>query len=1057
MKLPEHSVNRPIMIYMFTTVLILLGAVSFVRLPVDLMPETQNPTLSVRAEYPGVAPEEMENLVARPLEASLSAAPGIYRINSTSSEGSANLRIQFDWGVNIDEAANEIRTRLDRTRGVLPEGVLPPTVFKFDTTQFPIMSLAVSGTQGQDARALRTLLEKDIQPRLERVPGVAAVDIRGGLRREIHVTLSTEKLRSYNLSVNQIVNVLRNENRNRPVGPMEEGKYEVLLRTQGEFQDVKEIENVVAASRGGVPIYLKDVAQVSDTHEEIRQMVRIDDKPSVRFSIRKQSGTNTVTVAEKVREELQRLEKAFPGITIMPMFDSSKFITQSIDNLKESAMWGGILAILALLLFLRNIRSTLIVAISIPITVIGTFILMYTYKFTLNTMSFGALALSVGMIVDNAIVIIENVFRHREGGQTHAEAATTGTSEVAGALIASTLTSVAVFVPLLFLGGQSGIMFKQLAWIVGFSQIFSLLIGLTLVPVLCAKYLRVRAPDAQTHPWLNKIVSRSGRMLDALDGSYQRAIRWAVTHRKTVLLGATLVLGGSLLLIPFIGVEMMPETDESELRISLELPPGTKIEVTDELSKRIEAIIRKEVPETRHIMSEVGGGGWMSSSSHTADLSVQLVDKAQRRRTSQQIVNDIRPKLNLQPGLLVRARSQSNNMMMNRRGGGGGPGGGGGGDRVSVEIRGFDMAVASDIAKRVKDQIDTVPGITDSQISRREGMPEMLIRVDRDKAASLGLNAADIADTLETVIGGRRASEFRQEGEEFNILVRLNEQQRANIGQLQNVTVVTPSGQSVPIGNLVSVQRREGPVSIERQDQERMVRVQAGYAKRDLGSIMRDVDQKLSGMSLPAGFSFFYGGEYEEQQKSFRELLFALILAIVLVYMVMAAQFESLRDPLIILFSIPLAAIGVLLTLFLTETTFNQQAFIGVIMLAGIVVNNAIVLIDYTNLLRRRDKLLLRHAVELAGRRRLRPILMTTLTAIVGLLPMALGFGEGSEVQAPMARVVIGGLTTSTLITLLFIPTIYTMIEERGLREKAPAREVELEGAPEPLQPIGAD
>lgn len=1049
MKLPEHAVNRPIMIYMFTTVLILLGVVSFVRLPVDLMPETQNPTLSVRAEYPGVAPEEVENLVTRPLEASLSAAPGIYRISSTSSEGSANVRIQFDWGVNIDEAANEIRTRLDRTRGVLPEGVLPPTVFKFDTTQFPIMSLAVSGTQGQDARQLRTLLEKDIQPRLERVPGVAAVDIRGGLRREIHVTLATEKLRSYNLSVNQIVSVLRNENRNRPVGPMEEGKYEVLLRTQGEFQDVKEIENVVIASRGGTPIYLKDVAQVADTHEEIRQIVRIDDKPSVRFSIRKQSGTNTVTVAENVRAELQRLEKAFPGITIMPMFDSSKFITQSIDNLKGSALWGGLLAILALLLFLRNLRSTMIVAISIPITVIGTFILMYVYDFTLNTMSFGALALSVGMIVDNAIVIIENVFRHREGGQTHAEAATTGTSEVAGALIASTLTSVAVFVPLLFLGGQSGIMFKQLAWIVGFSQVFSLLIGLTLVPVLCAKYLRVRAPDAVAHPWLNKIVSGSGRLLDALDENYQRSIRWAITHRKSVLMGATLIFAGSLLLIPFIGVEMMPETDESELRVSLELPPGTKIEVTDELAKRIEGIIRKEVPETRHIMSEIGGGGWMSSSSHTSDFSVQLADKTQRQRTSQQIVDALRPKLNIQPGMLVRARSQSNNMMMSRRGG---PGGG---DRVSVEIRGFDMAVASAIAKRVKDQIDTVPGITDSQISRREGMPEMLVRVDRDKAASLGLNASDIADTLETVIGGRRASEFRQEGEEFNILVRLNEQQRANIGQLQNVTVVTPSGQSAPIGNLVSVQRREGPVSIERQDQERMVRVQAGYAKRDLGSIMRDIDQKLSGLAMPSGFSIYYGGEYEEQQKSFRELLFALILAVVLVYMVMAAQFESLRDPLIILFSIPLAAIGVVLVLFLTETTFNQQAFIGVIMLAGIVVNNAIVLIDYTNLLRRRDNLLLRHAVELAGRRRLRPILMTTLTAIVGLLPMALGFGEGAEVQAPMARVVIGGLTTSTLITLLFIPTIYTMIEERGLREKA--TEVEAEGSPQPLQPIGAD
>jgi len=401
---------------------------------------------------------------------------------------------------------------------------------------------------------------------------------------------------------------------------------------------------------------------------------------------------------------------------------------------------------------------------------------------------------------------------------------------------------------------------------------------------------------------------------------------------------------------------------------------------------------------------------------------------------------------------MVRVRASSNNSMMRRMGPGQNVG-----ERVSVEIRGHDMQVASDLAKRIKDVVESVPGITDAQISRREGMPEMLVTVDRAKAASLGVNASDIATTLETVVGGNRASQFREEGQEYDILVRLSEQQRADVGRLQNVTVLTPSGQAVPIGDLVKMRRREGPVSIERQDQERLVQVAAGYANRDLGSIMRDVDRQLSGMTMPEGFSLNYGGEYEEQQKSFRELLFSLILAIVLVYMVMASEFESLRDPLIILFSIPLAAIGVCLSLFLTETTFNMQAFIGVILLAGIAVNNAIVLIDYTILLRERDKLLLKHAVELAGRRRLRPILMTTLTAILGLVPMSLGFGEGAEVQAPMARVVIGGMLTSTLITLLFIPTIYTMIEERGLREQAPVKDLGVEGAPQPLEPLGAD
>jgi HAE1 family hydrophobic/amphiphilic exporter-1 len=471
--------------------------------------------------------------------------------------------------------------------------------------------------------------------------------------------------------------------------------------------------------------------------------------------------------------------------------------------------------------------------------------------------------------------------------------------------------------------------------------------------------------------------------------------------------------------------------------------------VTDEITKKIEGIVRREIPELTNLLTEVGGGGWMSSSTHTSNLRILLVPHKQRKRTSFDIVSAIRPKLMIQPGMVVRARSSSSNFAQRM--------GNSSGDRLSVEIRGFDMQTAADIARRVKDIVDTVPGITDSQVSRREGMPEMVIQVDRSKAASLGINAADVANTLETVIGGRRASQFRQEGEEFNILVRLSEEQRANIGQLKDVTVLTPTGRNVPIGDLVSMVRKEGPVSIERQDQERLVRVSAGFANRDMGSIMRDIDARLADFNLPSGFSFNYGTEYEEQQRSFKELLFCLIVAIILVYMVMASEFESLRDPLIILFSIPLAAIGVSLTLFLTKTTFNMQAFIGAILLAGIAVNNAIVLIDYTNLLRYRDNLILRHAVELAGRRRLRPILMTTLTSILGLVPMSLGIGEGAEVQAPMARVVIGGMVTSTLITLLFIPTIYTMIEERGEKERVRENNLVKDGMPEPLQPLGAD
>jgi hydrophobic/amphiphilic exporter-1 (mainly G- bacteria), HAE1 family len=664
-----------------------------------------------------------------------------------------------------------------------------------------------------------------------------------------------------------------------------------------------------------------------------------------------------------------------------------------------------------------------IVAISIPIAVISTFGLMYFNDFTLNTMSFGGLALGVGMLVDNAIVVLENVFRHREAGRSLTDAAIDGTSEVSSAIVASTLTTLAVFVPMVFLSGMSGIMFQQLAYVIAFALLSSLIVALTIIPVLCSKYLRVGEPDARQHPILQKVVHKSGEMLDWLDSEYQKAIHWSLGHRKTVAYTTIGLLAGSLMLTPMIGFELMPETDEGEVRVSLELPAGTRVEETNALTAEVEAMVLREVPETDHVLTEIGGGGWRESSTHKSSIRLQLVDRSERSRSTQDIANALRPILMRRPGVRAFARSGGGGFLMRM--------GRGGEDRISIEIRGHDLQVANSLALQVKDIVEHVPGITDAQISRKEGMPEMVVRVDREKAATMGLNVSDLADSLRTTVGGRIASMFRQGGNEFNLLVRLQEKDRQNLTSVEQIPMYTPVGQTVPVASLVHMERREGPVSIERKDQERLVTVSANFADRDLGSIMADIDQGIRGRTLPRDFTILYGGEFEEQQKAFRGLLFCFILAVLLVYMVMAAQFESLRDPLVILFSIPLAAIGVLLMLFLTNTTFNIQAFIGVIMLAGIVVNNAIVLVDYTNLLRRRDGMPLRQAVELAGRRRLRPILMTTLTTVLAMIPMALGFGDGGEVQAPMARVVIGGLVVSTLITLLLIPTLYTTVEER--------------------------
>lgn len=1025
MSMSQVAIHRPVTMVMVCVVVILLGLISFSRLPVDLMPDTEFPTLTIRTDYPGVGPEEIETLITRPVEQSLGSVPGVERISGTSSEGSSTVRINFEYGTNLDEASAELRTRLDRLRGALPEDAQPPTLFKFDVSQFPILYVAIASDR--DPRELRTFVEKQIQYRLERVPGVAAADIRGGLRRQIQVDLDLERLLSYDISVSNVVAVLRRENMNEPVGPVPEGEFEVLLRTQGEFTDIAPIKSIVVATRGGVPVYLRDVATVVDGWEEIRQAIRVDGRPAIRMSIRKQSGANTVTVADAVKAELARINRDFPDVVVTPIIDSSKYIEQSIDNVRNSAVWGSILAIGVLFLFLRNLRSTMIIAVSIPIAVIATFALMYYYDFTLNTMSFGGLALGVGMLLDNAIVVLENIFRHREAGKPKEQAAIDGSREVQTAIVASTLTTVAVFVPLVFLTGMAGLIFQQLSMVVSFALICSLLVALTVIPVLCHRFLRVRPPDAEHHPFINRMVTSSGRLLDMLDANYQAAIHWALDHRKTVVLGTAALFFSSLMLVPFIGFELMPESDEGEVEVNIELPSGTRYEVTDQVIAELEDIVRAQVPEAVHLLTEVGGGGWRETSSNRGNIRVSLTPKAERSRSSQDIAMALRPSLMRRPGMIAYANASGGNNWMMRMGGGSG------GSRLSVEVRGYDLIMGAQLADAVQHEIQQIEGVTDVRVSRRPGVPELRVVLDREKAATLGLNISEIASTLRTAIGGRSATRMRQDGNEFDIMVRLKESDRQNLTQLDRMPIITPSGERIAASSVIRLERREGPVNIERKDQERIITVSANVENRDLGSVMGDIQAAVRGMNIPNEFVVLLGDEYIEQQKAFNELLLVLGLAIVLVYAVMASQFESLRDPFLILFSIPMAAVGIILMLFLTDTTFNMQAFIGVIMLAGIVVNNAIVLGDYINLLRRQEGYELRDAVETAGRRRLRPILMTTLTTALAMVPMALGIGEGSEMQAPMARVVIAGLIASTLITLILIPTIYTIAGEFSL------------------------
>jgi HAE1 family hydrophobic/amphiphilic exporter-1 len=1008
---------------MLSGVIVVLGAISLAKLPVDLMPEITNPTLSIRVGYSGVGPLEIEQSVTRPIEQSVAAVAGLQQINSSSSEGSSNVRLNFAWGTDLNEAADEVRNRLDRVRGRLPEDADAPVIFKFDSTTTPIMNIGVEGDF--DAVTLRELAQNQLSPRLERVAGVAAVDVMGGLRRQIRVDLSKEKITALDLPVDRVVTVLRTENQNIPIGEIDQADTTYLLRSQGEFTNLEEIRNLVVLTKGGVPVYLKDIAHVYDGTEDERSLLRINGKPGVRMNVTKQSGQNTVAVAEAVRAEIARVNQEVPGVHLTILSDSAVYIERSIGAVQEAVLIGAVLVVAIIFLFLRNIRSTLIICTSIPISIIGTFALLHAAGFTLNTMTFGGLALGVGMIVDASIVVLENTFRHMEAGEPREVAAVKGSEEVWSAIVASILTHIAVFVPLLFLSGISSIMFKQLAVVVMFSLAMSLFVAVTLVPVLCAKLLKLPPPADQRRGLLGRLFTRSERALDGLDSGYRALIHRALLHRPTVLIGGAATFAAALALLPLIPVEMMPQTDEGQVSVTAEMSVGTRIERMHDVLLAMEKRIPELVPEHTTVVVSAGAGGMFGGGgSFRGNISVNLVPKTERERSSDQIAQALRRQLAGVPGVVVMARASSANFNMARM-----FGGGGGDSRLSLEIRGYDLADARRLSQEAKSLMQETPGIADAQVGRDEGRPELAVRVDRPKAALLGMSVTSVANTLRTNIAGTQAAFYRERGFEYPIVVRLREEDRERIDDVDSLLLSTPGGQVVQAKNLVSLDSERGPVAIDRKNQERLTRVNA-EVETALSEAVKNVRARLPQLNTPKDFSVGFGAEVEEQARAFGQLQLVLILAVFLTYAVMAAQYESLRDPFIIMFSVPLAAIGVVGILLLTRTTFSLQAYIGVIMLAGIVVSNAILLVDYTNTLRRRDGVPLREAVERAGRTRLRPILMTTGTTVLGLVPMALGFGEGAELQAPLARVVIGGLLTSTLVTLVFVPAMYTLFEE---------------------------
>ncbi len=1031
MNLSKLAVERPVTIAMLMLVIVLLGTISLTRLPLDLLPKIEVPVAIVSTSYSGVGPYEMENLITRPLEGAIATVGNIDTINSISAQGNSIVIALFNFGTDMDFATLEMREKVDLIKGMLPEDASEPMVLKIDPNSTPIIQLSL--THGGDLASLQTLAEDTIQSRLERIEGVASADIFGGYTNQVQIKVNESLLENHGLDINQLSQLIGAANLNLPGGTVDRGIQELAIRTMGEFKSVEEIQEMpIPLATGGI-IQLKDIAEVKMAPKEINSIFRVNDKESINISIQKQSGVNTVQVANLVNKEIVKLKSDFPDIEIETVFDQSTFINHAIENVFKNAIFGALLAIGILYLFLRNIRTTLIIGTSIPISIIATFILLYFSDITLNLMTLGGLALGVGMLVDNAIVVLENIYRLRSEGHPRIEAAILGASEVSMAVTASTLTTIAVFIPIVFVGGMVSTIFKELAMTVTLSLVASLVVAITLIPMLSSKILKVSYTGDQEEDRkkrkIDLIYDAFDKGLTSIDNKYREILAWSLNYRKRVLLIAGLVFLGSMVSAFFVGAEFFPSTDEGQITVNVSLPAGSELHETNDIILEVEEKI-SGIEEADIVFSSIGSGGMMSmggSESSKGYINIGLKPLSQRKRNAKAISDEIRKLVRDIPGTEITV-VESSMMMM-----------GLGGDPISIGIRGDELETLEEIASDFKELIEKVEGTREVGTSFSEATPEVQVLVNKYQAASYGLTTAQIANTIRSVASGVTATRYKYEGNEIDVVVRGDDSVTESLTNLEQIGIPTMVGGTIPLNEIASIHVERGPIQIIREGQQRIVTVSGQISGRDLRGIADDIDKSLKAYNMPQGYSYEFGGQNEELNDAIYDLFLALLLAIVLIYMVMAAQFESLVHPFTIILSVPLAFSGGLFGLFITRRTINVPSMIGVIILAGIVVNNGIVLVDYINYLRKsgmdRDE-----AVVRAGPVRLRPILMTTLTTILGLVPLAIGIGEGAEVQAPMATVVISGLILSTLLTLVVIPVVYTIIDDFSYKLKARLR-----------------
>ena len=1078
MKLIDISIRRRVTIAMFTVALLLFGSVSLSRLSINLLPDLTFPTLTVRTEYTGAAPAEIENLISKPVEEALGVVKNLVKMESISRTGQSDIVLEFAWGTDIDVARMEVREKLDALQ--LPLESDRPVILRFDPSLDPIMrfglyvddtedplvasadSSAITPTYSfedfnlteEELKYIRRYADEQLKKDLESTPGVAAVKISGGMEDEVQVLIDQDKISQLGLTINQVVQVLNSENVNLSGGRLEEGIQEYLVRTVNEFGSVEEIGEVILDQSGVTPIYLKDIAIVQMGYKEREAITRIDGREAVEIAIYKEGDANTVNVARNLGLRLERINKDLPGdMRLVNVYDQSTFIENAVNEVVNAGLIGGILAVLILFFFLKDFRTTLIISVSIPVSVIATFNMMFGFDLTLNIMSLGGLALGIGLLVDNSIVVLENIARHREMGKDLMSAARDGASEVSQAVIASTLTTIAVFFPLVFVQGIAGQLFSDQALTVTFSLLASLLVAITLIPMLASiggnkgrVAQTAKAPDKSgvlyfiftTIPgyiaWaIVKAIKFIGKAIElilspftnsiqwivrGLTNQYPLFLRWALKSKALIVLVAIGIFAGTMALVPRLGVELIPQLSQGEFNVEFKLEPGTPLEQTDGILSRLQqgALMDESIERT---FAVAGTGNRMDANPDQGGENWGEVHVALTSETGigseEQAMRTMRSVLEREPGVQYEFNYPTLFTFDTP---------------VEIEISGYELDKLKSVAQDLTAKLNQSERFADVKSTMEQGNPEVQIYFDRERSAALGLAVSDVARRVVSNVRGDIATRYSWRDRKIDVLVRVQEEDRSDIDKIKQLIVNPESERPIPLSMVADVVVDIGPGEIRRIGQERVALVSANLNYGDLGTAAEEINALIDQTAVPPGMEIRLGGQSEEMNNSFRSLLMALLLAVFLVYLIMASQFESLLHPFVIFFSIPLALVGAVIALWVTNSTISVVVFIGLILLAGIVVNNAIVLVDLINQLRQQG-LPKAEAIIEAGRLRLRPILMTTLTTTLGLLPMAMGFGEGAEIRAPMAITVIGGLIISTLLTLVVIPVMYMVLDRK--------------------------